>query len=470
MKKKIFYLSMIFTVLVLGITVNASGIFVYDNIDKDGYIMRTHALIDTEAPELFDGVDFAMGDIKSPDTVLTNLISEYMSDGDYVRFVEITAEREGESITPEDEIGICFSCRLGSGNITDYMGENYRVFRIENEECVPLTITAESELSVSVISDKFGLFAIIYDPNIFSARFYSDYDDTLYYEKTNMPADCTELDIEQPKRDGYVFTKWTTWNDPDEYEYGPVSTLYEGARILGSWYANWEKADGYTPLSITLSAPEGLVKGKEDGKVIEITTSEGILDSADESRWTITGLDGVTVSDTEQVDPQTVRLTLSGSGSDIATDSELGVSFYSSLLSDTDKLQLNPNGTVRSTYKTDNTITVKGQAYQIRGLTVTDLSGSELDSIPEGSGFNINVDAAKLKGHSEEDKIITAVYGAHNELLYLDSAAAAFGEDTEHTFTFEIPPQDTSIGRIKAFIWSSFDSAEPLSDTGELEF
>ncbi len=350
------------------------------------------------------------------------------------------------------------------------MGENYRVFRIENDKCVPLTITDENELSVSVISDKFGLFAIIYDPNILSARFYFDYDDTLYYEKTNIPFYFNELDIEQPKRDGYVFTKWTTWNDPDEYEYGPVLTLYEGDRIYGEWYANWEKADGYTPLSITLSAPEGLVKGKEDGKVIEITTSEGILDSADESRWTITGLDGVTVSDTEQADPQTVRLTLSGSSSDIATDSELGVSFDSSLLSDTDKLQLNPNGTAKWTYNTDNTITVKGQAYQIRGLTVTDLSGSELDSIPEGSGFNINVDAAKLKGHSEEDKIITAVYGANNELLYLDSAAAAFGEDTEHTFTFEIPPQDAAVGSVKAFIWSSFDTPEPLAQTAELKF
>ena len=461
---------MIVTVLFLGMTVNASRVFVYNLIDKDGYIMRTHVSIVTEAPELFDGVDLAAGDIKTPDTVLTKLISEYMSDSDYIRFVEINAEREGELIVPEDEIEIRFSCRLGSGNITDYMGENYRVFRIENDECVPLTITDENELSVSVLSDKFGLFAIIYDPNIFSAQFYSDYDDTLYYEKTNMPADCTELDIEQPKRDGYVFTKWTTWNDPDEYEYGPITTLYEGARILGSWYANWEKADEYTPLSITLSAPEELVKGKEDGKVIDITASEGLLSSSDNYSWKLSGLDGVTVAESEQLNEKTVRLTLSGNSSDIANDSELCVSFDRGLLSDTDKLQLNPNGTVRSTYKTDNTITVKAQAYEIRGLTVTDRSGNDIDSIPEGSEFNINVDAVKLKGHSEEDKVIAAVYGTNNELLYLDSTAAAFGEDTERTFTFEIPPQDAAVGSVKAFIWNSFDTPEPLAASAELRF
>ena len=40
---------------------------------------------------------------------------------------------------------------------------------------------------------------------------------------------------------------------------------------------------------------------------------------------------------------------------------------------------------------------------------------------------------------------------------------ADFTKDTTYSFGFHIPAQDEEIGGIKAFVWKSFTSAEPLA-------
>ncbi len=108
--------------------------------------------------------------------------------------------------------------------------------------------------------------------------------------------------------------------------------------------------------------------------------------------------------------------------------------------------------------------------YEIGGLSILTQAGEKLEAPPENGSFEAEVTLKKLKAESSKDYIFVAVYNEEGILLNIDYVRADFAPDYDYSFGFNIPPQTRKIGSIKAFVWSDFSSAEPLSETKEISF
>ncbi len=108
--------------------------------------------------------------------------------------------------------------------------------------------------------------------------------------------------------------------------------------------------------------------------------------------------------------------------------------------------------------------------YEIGGLSILTQAGEALDAPPENGSFEAEVTLRKLKNESSKDYVFVAVYNEEGILLNIDYVRADFAPDYDYSFGFNIPPQTRKIGSIKAFVWSDFSSAEPLSETKEISF
>ncbi len=108
--------------------------------------------------------------------------------------------------------------------------------------------------------------------------------------------------------------------------------------------------------------------------------------------------------------------------------------------------------------------------YEIGGLSILTQSGEALEAPPENGSFEAEVTLRKLKNESSKDYVFVAVYNEEGILLNIDYVRGDFAPDYDYSFGFNIPPQTQKIGSIKAFVWSDFSSAEPLSKTKEISF
>lgn len=63
------------------------------------------------------------------------------------------------------------------------------------------------------------------------------------------------------------------------------------------------------------------------------------------------------------------------------------------------------------------------------------------------------------------DQMFGAAYDSKGNLMFLDYVRCNLAADSEFSIGFYVPPQ-----KKKAFIWSLFDSLEPLAETAELNF
>ena len=101
--------------------------------------------------------------------------------------------------------------------------------------------------------------------------------------------------------------------------------------------------------------------------------------------------------------------------------------------------------------------------YTLNSISLVTETGKALNAAPQGSAFIAEVSLTKTKGRSATDYLIVAAYNKRGDLLSLDYVKASFIKGTTYSFGFHIPAQTEKIGKIKAYIWNSFSSGEPLA-------
>lgn len=120
------------------------------------------------------------------------------------------------------------------------------------------------------------------------------------------------------------------------------------------------------------------------------------------------------------------------------------------------------------TYTINNA--VSEYPYSIEALAVTNDTGEILTEPPMDTGFIVDMTLKEIKERDARDQMFVAVYDPNGKLLSLDYVRCNLAADSEFSIGFYIPPQDSAIGSIKAFIWNSFDTPEPLAASAELRF
>lgn len=118
---------------------------------------------------------------------------------------------------------------------------------------------------------------------------------------------------------------------------------------------------------------------------------------------------------------------------------------------------------------TNDPLQEKTYPYEITGLSFTDTAGNKL--VPEeNKSFIVEADIKKTAERSEKDYLFVAVYDTDGALLSLDYVKADLTMGHDYSFGFNIPAQSRKIGLIKAYVWNSFGSMEPLAETKEDSF
>lgn len=112
----------------------------------------------------------------------------------------------------------------------------------------------------------------------------------------------------------------------------------------------------------------------------------------------------------------------------------------------------------------------KTYPYEITGLRLTDAGGNEMIAPEQGKSFIVETDIVKTEERNEKDYLFVAVYDESGVLLSIDYVKAKFAVDGECSFGFNIPAQTKQVGSVKAFVWNTFNSMEPLAKTEILTF
>ncbi len=101
--------------------------------------------------------------------------------------------------------------------------------------------------------------------------------------------------------------------------------------------------------------------------------------------------------------------------------------------------------------------------YVINDLKLLSQTGTPLLAMPDGSSFIANITVTKTGVRDAKDFIFVAVYDDNNKLLSLDYVYANIPKDCDFEFGFSVPKQTDKIGEVRAFIWNTFGSLEPLA-------
>lgn len=302
---------------------------------------------------------------------ITEMLSEYITEDDNMMLFNIEAYSGDDKISDMDKISaICFIKEMPGGsweNVSQW-GKDYRVFQINGDTYKQLDITNSCATSVSVNCNSLGLFAIIYNPQIYSCSLYSDYNSDnneaqyrgeLYF-RTPVSFYATDLNIKKPTKEGYTFVKWSNLpyslrNSGDKDLNG--EPLLENAPVRGGWYADWLSNGEYEPLNISLLKKEEIYLGDADGKKIEISLSQGEwADELDPNDFMLVGCETISIAGVDRTDDRTLNLTLSGNSTENTQAADVSVTFPQKYVKNADRYQLNENGTVKVIYSTDNTI------------------------------------------------------------------------------------------------------------------
>lgn len=108
--------------------------------------------------------------------------------------------------------------------------------------------------------------------------------------------------------------------------------------------------------------------------------------------------------------------------------------------------------------------------YEITGLRLIDAGGNEISTPEQGKNFIVETDIVKTEERNEKDYFFVAVYDESGALMSLDYVKAKFTVDGECSFGFNIPAQKKAVGSVKAFVWNTFNSMEPLAGTKTISF
>ena len=112
----------------------------------------------------------------------------------------------------------------------------------------------------------------------------------------------------------------------------------------------------------------------------------------------------------------------------------------------------------------------KTYPYAITSLCLKDTSGADIEKPQANQSFIVEADIIKNEGRDEKDYLFVAVYDTDGALISLDYVKARFVVDGEFSFGFNIPAQEKTIGSVKAFVWNTFNSTEPLAESKTLSF
>ncbi len=107
-------------------------------------------------------------------------------------------------------------------------------------------------------------------------------------------------------------------------------------------------------------------------------------------------------------------------------------------------------------------------AYTISDVSLKNMSGNVLTAPPSDSPFMVNVELTETKSRSAQDYLFVAIYNTQGALLSLDYVQADFIFNHPASFGFYVPAQTQKIGSVKAFVWRSFNSEEPLAESKEI--
>lgn len=108
--------------------------------------------------------------------------------------------------------------------------------------------------------------------------------------------------------------------------------------------------------------------------------------------------------------------------------------------------------------------------YEITGLRITDTSGVAIEKPQKNKSFIVEADITKIAERDDKDYLFVAVYDTDGALISIDYVKAKFVADGEYSFGFNIPSQEKNVGSVKAFVWNTFNSMEPLSENKILTF
>ena len=208
------------------------------------------------------------------------------------------------------------------------------------------------------------------------------------------------------------------------------------------------KDNGYITDTVTIS---GKITGVETGKTAKLTV--------DNKEYTVTpDRFGGYVLRIPYEDE--VNVTASGSENSYDIDMKMlsvaqGIDFTIASAEEPD----NPDEPLVSDYP-----------YEIKDVSLVSESGAALDNAPSNQSFIVDITLKKTAQRDEKDYLFVAVYDTNNALLSLDYVKAKFADNGEYNFGFHVPAQNKEIGSIKAYVWNSFGSMEPLAEAVELNF
>lgn len=106
--------------------------------------------------------------------------------------------------------------------------------------------------------------------------------------------------------------------------------------------------------------------------------------------------------------------------------------------------------------------------YEITNLRITNTNGTEISYPSVDTSFIVEADVKKTAERSEKDYLFVAVYDMDGALLSLDYVKADFAAGYDYSFGFNIPAQGKEIGSVKAYVWNSFGSPEPLAEAKKI--
>lgn len=106
--------------------------------------------------------------------------------------------------------------------------------------------------------------------------------------------------------------------------------------------------------------------------------------------------------------------------------------------------------------------------YEIKNISIKSNSGTDLEHAPTNQGFVVNVDLLKQTDRDERDYVFVAVYGTQGELLSMNYVQAKLNVDFLYSFSINILAQPQPIGSVKAFVWNTFNSMQPLAESKNL--
>ncbi len=239
-----------------------------------------------------------------------------------------------------DEINVSIKRRSIVGGLTLKLGTNFKLFYVgsENPEQIELT---ESNDIISFKINKLGKYALYFNEGRYDVTFYQDTESgrEIYYTVNNLKADEVIKFPPIPEREGYVFTGWKSYQGSGKaYVSAQPLTPLQYLEYYPSWYP---EAD-YEPLTVKLTADDDITKGRENGKTVTVTLSDGFFTKGYDGEydsyvtelenWQLCGSDDISIASAEQISDNSVRLTLSGNSKDIYTDGHISIKLKSDLI------------------------------------------------------------------------------------------------------------------------------------------